>query len=122
MDKMTASLESYLKSFVWTVHLDTHIQSRSNVLPESVANYSKDSLEFRSALRNAATVMDCASLDDPFDLQFRTRYIWDSYGLNCKAFFMGLEYPQNATLMQELCPPGECLGTLCPQVRTEIAK
>ena len=97
------------------------IYFRKNVLPPSVANYSKDSPEFMSALYSAATVTDCASLSDPFDLEYRTRFIWDSFDLACKAFFMGLEYPADAAEMQAECPPVYCLGTFCQEVRVRDA-
>ncbi len=118
LDKMTASLETYLKYFILNVSISvfSHFCFRTYVLPSSVANYSKDSPQFISALRSAATVNDCAAPHDPFDLQYRTRYIWDTLDLGCKALYMGLTYPDNSTLMQSECPPGNCLGTFCQEV------
>jgi hypothetical protein len=87
------------------------------VFEPSEQNVAVNSPEFKSALRTAATVLDCASNVDPFNLTHRSRFEYDTLFYSCKAELFGLTYPNDFELVQEECPPTYCLGTFCLHVR-----
>jgi len=97
--KMSSSLEEYL---------------RVNVLPSSVASRPSGSEEFFMALKEAATVDDCISINEAMDISMRARYVWSASSDACKARALGV--PEDDTdLINELCPDGYCLGDSCRQ-------
>ena len=98
ISKMSSSLEEYL---------------RLNVLPPVATSEPGDSEAFFVGLKSAASVDDCIATNDPLDISLRSRYVWTA-SVACKAGILGLP-ADDVEGVNELCPPGYCLGTACKQ-------
>ena len=66
-------------------------------------------------LKEVSQKTDCVNTHNPLDLSKREKYVWDVDRPLCKADSMGLDVSQTE-LIDELCPPGNCLGDFCRQV------
>eukprot|EP00008_Paramoeba_atlantica_P010747 CAMPEP_0201480978 /NCGR_PEP_ID=MMETSP0151_2-20130828/5324_1 /ASSEMBLY_ACC=CAM_ASM_000257 /TAXON_ID=200890 /ORGANISM="Paramoeba atlantica, Strain 621/1 / CCAP 1560/9" /LENGTH=1727 /DNA_ID=CAMNT_0047862983 /DNA_START=164 /DNA_END=5347 /DNA_ORIENTATION=+ len=98
ISKMSPSLEEYL---------------RLNILSPEPASQPRDSEAFFLGLKSAASVDDCISPTDTLDIFLRSRYVWFARN-SCKAEVLGVP-PDDLEAINELCPPGYCLGTACRQ-------
>ena len=100
ISKMSPSLEDYL---------------RSNILPKEASFASRDSEIFFLGLKSVALVDDCIATNEPLDIFLRSRYVWTALeSLTCKAEVLGLPV-DDIESVNEICPPGYCLGTSCKQ-------
>ena len=96
---MSSSLEEYI---------------RLNAFPADFTE-SSDSPLFFEMLKQVASKTDCVNPHNPLDLSKRERYVYDADFPLCKADAIGLDASQ-LDLLDELCPPGLCLGDFCRQV------
>ena len=96
---MSSSLEEYI---------------RVNAFPAGFTE-PRDSPLFFEMLKQVSSKIDCVNPHDPLDISKRERYEYDADFPLCKADAMGLDGNQ-LDRIDELCPPGLCLGDFCRQV------
>ena len=105
--------DAYLRCYISEISSSLEEYLRLNVLPPEAASAPRDSEEFFLGLKSAATVDDCVAPNDPLDILFRSRYVWTARD-SCKATILGVP-EDDVEAINELCPPGYCLGTGCRQ-------
>jgi hypothetical protein len=113
--------DSYLKCYLATISSSTEYYIRHSVLPDPLSQFSKDSVEFFSAVRIAASQPDCVSALSPLDVTKRSKYVWDGSSVECMA--QALNLPNTTENLTEwvdlLCPARYCLGTFTPLISQE---
>ena len=83
------------------------------MLPNTLTNTSRFSQEFYDALYEVALVPDCVSNSNAIDISHRTHFEFKGQLTECRARYLGLQYPEEADQIDVLCPADKCLGTFC---------
>eukprot|EP00008_Paramoeba_atlantica_P005753 CAMPEP_0201477102 /NCGR_PEP_ID=MMETSP0151_2-20130828/2207_1 /ASSEMBLY_ACC=CAM_ASM_000257 /TAXON_ID=200890 /ORGANISM="Paramoeba atlantica, Strain 621/1 / CCAP 1560/9" /LENGTH=1240 /DNA_ID=CAMNT_0047857721 /DNA_START=22 /DNA_END=3740 /DNA_ORIENTATION=+ len=108
--------DRFLNCFINTMSSSLEEHIRLNAFPAGFTE-PRDSPLFFEMLKQVSSKTDCVNPHDPLDLSKRERYEYDADFPLCKADAMGLDGSQ-LDLVDELCPPGLCLGDFCRQNNT----
>mmetsp|Transcript_40661 Transcript_40661/g.56506 ORF Transcript_40661/g.56506 Transcript_40661/m.56506 type:complete len:1260 (+) Transcript_40661:1007-4786(+) len=109
--------DRFLRSFINTMSSSLEEYIRRNAFPPGFTE-PRDSPLFFEMLKEVSQKTDCVNTHNPLDLSKREKYVWDVDRPLCKADSMGLDVSQTE-LIDELCPPGNCLGDFCRQNNTD---
>ena len=106
--------DSYLKCYLSKMSSSTEYYIRHSVLPDPLSSFSRDSPEFFSAVRLAASAADCVNPSSALDISKRSRYVWEADSIQCMRDALRLNNASKVTdeMVLELCPPQFCLGFL----------
>ena len=110
---LTKMEDTFLLCFIANMSTSLEMYIRETEFIKS--DVPRDSPEFFIRVKRAASRTDCVNPHNPIDISKRERNVWDVQRLLCKADFLGVPI-NDTTQMDELCPPGLCLGDFCRQV------